>query len=445
MRSSTDIDVDAARAAVAGDEARRRRTAESRVDDPSAATPAADRRDELTTVSETACTIGVDFGTESGRVLVLDLTGGAELAVEVVPYQHGVIDRSLPGGGEPLSDDWALQHPSDWTDVIEQGVPAAVRAAGVSADADRRDRRRLHLVHGAAGRCRRDAAVPDRPRWRDRRHAWPKLWKHHAAQDVADRLNEVALERDEPFLERYGGRISSEWYFPKLIEVWVEDREVYDACDVFLEATDWIVWWLTGQLVRQSTTAGYKAMWSPVRGPAAGRLLRGGLPRVSISPAEKLGTRLCAARHPGGGAAPRARGPAGTAGHGRGGGRQRRLVRVGAGRRRRARAHLRDGDRHLDLRHGRGPDRGAAAGDHRRRPGRDPPGAVRLRGRPSRGRRHARLVRAHARRRRHRLCRARGAGRRGRTRVQRTGRAGLVQRQPDDPRRRRPDRLDPRA
>ena len=57
------------------------------------------------------CTIGVDFGTESGRVLVLDLTGGAELAVEVVPYRHGVIDRSLPGGGEPLSDDWALQHP----------------------------------------------------------------------------------------------------------------------------------------------------------------------------------------------------------------------------------------------------------------------------------------------------------------------------------------------
>ena len=67
-------------------------------------------------------------------------------------------------------------------------------------------------------------------RWRERRHAWPKLWKHHAAQPVADRLNEVALERGEAFLARYGGRISSEWYFPKLIEVWLEDREVYDAC-----------------------------------------------------------------------------------------------------------------------------------------------------------------------------------------------------------------------
>ena len=65
------------------------------------------------------------------------------------------------------------------------------------------------------------------------KHAWPKLWKHHAAQPVADRLNEVALERGDDFLKRYGGRISSEWYFPKLIEVWLEDREIYDECAGF--------------------------------------------------------------------------------------------------------------------------------------------------------------------------------------------------------------------
>ena len=88
-------------------------------------------------------------------------------------------------------------------------------------------------------RARRCARIE---RWRGRRHAWPKLWKHHAAQPVADRLNEVALERGEAFLARYGGRISSEWYFPKLIELWLEDREVYDAAHAFIEATDWIVW-----------------------------------------------------------------------------------------------------------------------------------------------------------------------------------------------------------
>ena len=102
--------------------------------------------------------------------------------------------------------------------------------------------------------------------WREHKHAWPKLWKHHAAQPIADRLNEVAAARGEAFLERYGGRISSEWYFPKLIELWLEDREVYDAADGFIEATDWIVWHLTGNERRQSCTAGYKALWSQDEG-----------------------------------------------------------------------------------------------------------------------------------------------------------------------------------
>jgi L-ribulokinase len=242
------------------------------------------------TVRETVCTIGVDFGTESGRVLVLELDSGEELAVHVVPYAHGVIDRQLIGTDEPLPDDWALQHPGDWTDVIEQGVPAALAQAGVSAE-------RVAGLGVDFTSCTVLPADADgvplclTPRWEGRRHAWPKLWKHHAAQRVADRLNEVALERAEPFLERYGGRISSEWYFPKLIEIWDEDREVYDACDVFLEATDWIVWWLTGRLVRQSTTAGYKAMWSPTEGLPPAAYFAAAFPGFE-HPAQKLGTRF---------------------------------------------------------------------------------------------------------------------------------------------------------
>jgi L-ribulokinase len=241
-------------------------------------------------VSETVCTIGVDFGTESGRVLVLELDSGEELAVHVVPYAHGVIDRHLLGTDEPLPDDWALQHPGDWTEVIERGVPAALAEAGVSAG----------RVAGLGVDFTSCTVLPAdaegvplclTPRWQGRRHAWPKLWKHHAAQRVADRLNEVALERAEPFLERYGGRISSEWYFPKLIEIWDEDREVYEACDVFLEATDWIVWWLTGRLVRQSTTAGYKAMWSPTEGLPPAAYFADAFPGFD-HPAEKLGTRF---------------------------------------------------------------------------------------------------------------------------------------------------------
>jgi L-ribulokinase len=239
-------------------------------------------------VSGRQCSIGIDYGTESGRVLVLDAHSGEELGVSVVPYPSAVIDRRLPSTGERLPSDWALQDPNDWVKVLEDGVPAAVGEAGVDAaeivglGVDFTSCTVLPVTEDGTPLCTLDT-------FRERRHAWPKLWKHHAAQPVADRLNEVALERGEPFLERYGGRISSEWYFPKLIEIWDEDREVYDACAAFIEATDWIVWHLTGTECRQSATAGYKAMWSPEEGLPPTEYFEAAYPGFS-APSEKLGT-----------------------------------------------------------------------------------------------------------------------------------------------------------
>jgi L-ribulokinase len=241
-------------------------------------------------VSGRECSIGIDFGTESGRVLVLDARSGEELGVSVVPYPSAVIDRALPSTGERLPPDWALQDPDDWVKVLEDGIPAAVADAGIAADdvvglgVDFTSCTVLPVTQDGTPLCTLE-------QFRDRRHAWPKLWKHHAAQPVADRLNEVALERNEPFLERYGGRISSEWYFPKLIEVWSEDREIYDACTAFVEATDWIIWHLTGQEVRQSATAGYKAMWSPEEGLPPTEYFEAAYPGFS-NPSEKLGTEF---------------------------------------------------------------------------------------------------------------------------------------------------------
>ena len=125
--------------------------------------------------------------------------------------------------------------------------------------------------------------------WRARPHAWPKLWKHHAAQAQADRLTEVARERNEPFLARYGGRISSEWYFPKLLEIYEEDREVYEAAAKFIEATDWIVWQLTGVERRCSCANSYKAFWSPDTGLPAAEYFDAAAAGFSSSVA-KLGT-----------------------------------------------------------------------------------------------------------------------------------------------------------
>ncbi len=236
---------------------------------------------------EGAYALGVDFGTESGRALLLDARSGAELAVSEVRYAHGVIDRELPGTGEQLPPDWALQHPGDWVAVLEQAIPAVLERAPAARDAvvglgvDFTSCTVLPVAADGEPLCLQE-------RWSPHRHAWPKLWKHHAAQPVADRLNEVAAERGEPFLKRYGGRISSEWYFPKLIELWLEDREVYEACHGFIEATDWIVWFMTGAERRQSCTAGYKAMWSPEEGLPPAAYFTAAYPGFAM-PAAKLG------------------------------------------------------------------------------------------------------------------------------------------------------------
>ncbi len=205
----------------------------------------------------------------------------------MLSYAHGVIDRELPGTAEQLPPDWALQDPDDWAAVIEHAVPALLAETGVPGEevvgigVDFTSCTVLPTDGDGEPLCRYE-------RWRGRRHAWPKLWKHHAAQGVADRLNEVALERGEPFLARYGGRISSEWYFPKLIELWRDDRELYDEAYAFIEATDWIVWWMTGVECRQACTAAYKAMWSPDDGLPGPEYFEAAYPGFA-SPAEKLG------------------------------------------------------------------------------------------------------------------------------------------------------------
>ncbi len=246
-------------------------------------------------MSEGTYALGVDFGTESGRALLLDLRSGAEVAVSEVAYAHGVIDRELPLGAGRSEDgelppDWALQHSDDWLAVLDTAIPAVLEQVPHA-------RERVVGLGVDFTSCTVLPVTADglplfkQERWRPRRHAWPKLWKHHAAQPIADRLNEVAAARGEAFLSRYGGRISSEWYFPKLIELWLEDRELYDACDGFVEATDWIVWQLTGKEVRQSCTAGYKAMWSPEEGLPPVAYFQDAYPGFD-RPAEKLGTEF---------------------------------------------------------------------------------------------------------------------------------------------------------
>ncbi|MER5895388.1 ribulokinase [Streptomyces sp. NPDC001876] len=202
--------------------------------------------------------MGVDFGTLSGRAVVVRVRDGAELATAVHDYPHGVIDRNLPGTGASLPPDWALQHPQDWVDVLRHAVPAAVAAAGidpVSVIGIATDFTACTVLPTLGdGTPLAETALADRP------HAWPKLWKHHAAQGQADRINALAHARGEQWISRYGGKISAEWQFAKALQVLEEDPQVYDSCARWIEAADWIVWQLTGAESRNACTAGYKGI-----------------------------------------------------------------------------------------------------------------------------------------------------------------------------------------
>lgn len=204
--------------------------------------------------------VGVDFGTLSGRAVVVRVSDGEELGSAAHPYAHGVLDRVMPDGTTALPPEWALQVPADYVEVLKVAVPAALEAAGV----DPTD------VIGIATDFTACTMVPTRSdgtplcelaEFENNPHAYVKLWKHHAAQPHADRINELARDRSEPWLARYGGLISSEWEFAKGLQLLEEAPEVYRAMDHFVEAADWIVWQLCGSYVRNACTAGYKGIY----------------------------------------------------------------------------------------------------------------------------------------------------------------------------------------
>jgi L-ribulokinase len=224
--------------------------------------------------------IGVDYGTESGRAVLVDLADGTELADHVTPYKHNVIDEMLPGTNIRLGHDWALQHPADYIEVLQQSIPAILKATKVNPT----DIVGLGIDFTACTMLPVDEhGVPlcFLPQYKDQPHSWVKLWKHHAAQDEANRINEIAKQRGEAFLSRYGGKISSEWMLAKVWQILNEAPELYDRADQFLEATDWVVSQLTGNVTRNSCTAGYKAIWHKKDGYPSKEFLASCDPRLT--------------------------------------------------------------------------------------------------------------------------------------------------------------------
>ena len=235
-------------------------------------------------------TIGVDYGTLSGRAVLMEVPNGREAASAVFAYPHAVMDRALPDG-TPLKPDWALQHPQDYLDVLGHTIPEVLQKSGVSpADVigigiDFTACTVLPVLRDGTPLC-------FLPEYQNRPHAYVKLWKHHAAQDKANALNRIAEERGEKWLQNYGGKISSEWAVPKIWQILDEDPEIYEKMDRFIEAADWIVWQLCGKETRNSCTAGYKEIWNKKAGFPSGDFFAALDPRLRNLPDEKFSREI---------------------------------------------------------------------------------------------------------------------------------------------------------
>lgn len=209
-------------------------------------------------------TIGIDFGSLSGRTVLMDAESGEICCSSVYEYPHAIMTEQLPDGTK-LPPDTALQHPDDYVQVLRHTIPEVIKTAGISAEKvqgigiDFTGCTMLPLNADMQPLCL-DQRYASRP------HAYVKLWKHHAAQKEADDLNRIAIERKEVWLQRYGGKVSAEWMFPKIWQILREDPDMYTNTERFMEAADWISWLLTGKESHSASFVGYKALWHETDG-----------------------------------------------------------------------------------------------------------------------------------------------------------------------------------
>ena len=234
--------------------------------------------------------IGIDFGTLSGRAILMDATSGRELAESVMDYPHGVMDVCLPSGRK-LPPNYALQHPQDYLDVLSFTIRDAMKKAEVDPSeiagigVDFTSCTLIPVDSDMTPFCLKEG-------YDDDPHAYVKLWKHHGAQPEADEINALAHARGEKWLPYFGNRLSSEWVLPKVLEVLHDAPEIYEKTHRFLEAGEWITYLLCGNEVHNPNLAGFKNLWTKEWGFPSDEFFTALDPRLSGIMGSKLGNNV---------------------------------------------------------------------------------------------------------------------------------------------------------
>lgn len=213
-------------------------------------------------MSDKRYTIGIDYGSLSGRGVLVDVSNGAICAEAVKEYSHGIM-TCLPDG-TVWEGEYILQHPADYRQVLDTVVPKLLEQSGVAKE----------QIIGIGLDCTASTVLPlrdwrplcEEPEFPAHPHAWVKLWKHHGAKPQAEMIQKVCAEQNRPYPDWYGGIISQECLIAKVLETFFVDRSVYDAADCFVEMSDYLTSLLTGKPVFGTSTLSAKAFWSKEQG-----------------------------------------------------------------------------------------------------------------------------------------------------------------------------------
>jgi len=210
--------------------------------------------------------IGIDYGTNSVRTLVVDVADGTETATYVYDYPSGEAGILL----DPKDPNLARQNPADYVEGLYRSVRGALRAAkkvsgfqaenvvGIGVDT-------TGSTPIPVDRDGTPLAVQPRFRGNLAAHAW--LWKDHTGHAEAAEITERARRSGAPYLAKCGGTYSSEWYWSKILHCRRTSPKVFDAAYAWVELADYIPAFLTGHLdpntlPRCVCAAGHKAMYN---------------------------------------------------------------------------------------------------------------------------------------------------------------------------------------
>lgn len=203
--------------------------------------------------------IGIDYGTASGRVILVDTADGKVLSHYEETYEHGTISGEL--NGQTLPHHYFLQHADDYQHVLEHGVKHVLDDSGV----DKNDIVGIGVDFTSCTIVFLDKdfqPLHNHEDLKDEPHAYVKLWKHHGAQNEATQMFEANEKAAQHWLDHYGHSVNSEWMIPKILEVKHKAPKILERAHYIMEAGDYITSLLTNKNIRSNCGIGFKGFYN---------------------------------------------------------------------------------------------------------------------------------------------------------------------------------------